>query len=228
MAYTFYYISVVESSDDMGTAGIDHGTAWVRGWFYPNENVHIHIPLKNYGRKRVVNTRAREAVLAFWSSVLNLKNSRPAPFLWFWIQSWNSPKPSAQESAPLYSWKHESRSCSGGMLSVIKSISSLLMIDAGDGRPASLLGGCFIVVNKDKASMSCNQPASHFVWWSSRVKREQWAGGWYGSVRINDQITINHNAISLCLSPSLSHSHTVRVWHTLPGDGGNKGEKQRW
>lgn len=89
------------------------------------------------------------------------------------------------------------------------------MID-GDVRPASVLGGCFSVVNKDKASVSRNQPAGHFVWWSSGVKRKLWAGGWYGSVRINDQITTNHNAIAPCLSTALSHSHTVRVWHTLP------------
>lgn len=122
--------------------------------------------------------------------------------------------------------KHKRESCSGGFFNflffaVIKYILSLLMID-GDVRPVALLVG---VVNKDKASMSCYQPPSHFVCWSSRVKRELWDTGWYGSVRINDQITAHHNAISLRLPPSLSHSHAVIMWHSLPGDDRNKGRK---
>lgn len=73
--------------------------------------------------------------------------------------------------------------------------------------------------------MSWNQPTSYFVWWSRRAKREQWAWGWCGSERINDQITTNHNTISLCLSQSLSQSHTVE--HILTrGDSADRNMKE--
>lgn len=120
--------------------------------------------------------------------------------------------------------KHKRESCSGGFfyLFFILCCNKVYPVIDGDVRPVALLVG---VVNKDKASMSCYQPPSHFVCWSSRVKRELWDTGWYRSVRINDQITAHHNAISLRLPPSLSHSHAVIMWHSLPGDGGNKGRK---
>lgn len=82
-------------------------------------------------------------------------------------------KPFPEGTAPLYSLKRERKSCSG----------------------ASQLEGCFSSVNIDKASMSYNKPTSYSVWWSGRLKREQWAWGWSGSLRINDQITTNHYAI---------------------------------
>lgn len=50
-------------------------------------------------------------------------------------------KPFPEGTAPLYSLKHERKSCSG----------------------ASQLEGCFSSVNIDKASMSYNQPTSYSV-----------------------------------------------------------------
>lgn len=92
-----------------------------------------------------------------------------------------SSKPFPRGTAPLYSLKHERKSCSG----------------------AAQLEVCFSSVNIDKASMSYNQPTSYSVWWSSRLKREQWAWGWSGSLRINDQITTNHYTVFFHLSPTV-------------------------
>lgn len=44
-----------------------------QGLLFHNENIHIHCPLKCYGRQPVEKVITREAVLVFKSSVLNLK-----------------------------------------------------------------------------------------------------------------------------------------------------------
>lgn len=93
-----------------------------QGLLFHNENIHIHCPLKCYGRQPVEKVITREAVLVFKSSVLNLK----ADVLLFFNFG------SAEKRA--LKLKHGRRSCSGGMFAVIKPILSLLMID-GDVRP---------------------------------------------------------------------------------------------
>lgn len=66
-----------------------------------------------------------------------------------------------------------------------------------------------LLMQTNPPSPATNRPTGHFVWWSSGVKREQRARAWHGSLRINEQITADHNTISLWPSPHSAATVTL-------------------